>query len=155
MMYCIRYLKPKIAEKFMRKPIAMILSAAILTACHSGNSFQNEPYELLAHCGDYTIKKSTHTVKWHQNIIWVNDVRFISDNKREIPVNEYMPFHSYLYYIPAGNPTPLSFNIAVLAAAPDSVTLLRYRDSTEIGKEVCDITELYLKSQLHDNRNRY
>ncbi|HDT1603745.1 TPA: hypothetical protein QHT00_002858 [Enterobacter sichuanensis] len=129
---------------------ALVLFAVLtLAACQSPTS-QRTDRVTLTRCGNDQITLLPAAAAGRQLRIWVNDVVFTGDEGREITRNEYMPFHTYLYSrdTPVADAQP--YNIVALTAAPEGVTLLRYRDSTEVGKAKCSLSEAALKAQLHD-----
>lgn len=133
----------------------MLLAVSTLSACQSPSTPQKTDRVTLTQCNDYTVTLLPASAPNRQAQIWVNDKQFVSEARREIPRNEYMPFHTYFY----GSQTPSveakPYNIAALTAAPEGVTLLRYLDSTEVSREKCDITEEAIKAVLHDKSTRY
>ncbi|CAH5340752.1 hypothetical protein AI2839V1_2883 [Enterobacter cloacae] len=134
---------------------ALLLAVSTLAACQSSPTSKAPERVTLTRCDNYEISILPATTAERQTRIWVNENEFISDGKREITRNEYMPFHTYLY----GRTTPVAdpqlWNIAALTAAPEGVTLLRYHDSTEVGKAKCAISEAALKTMLHDSALPY
>ncbi|EPT0357192.1 hypothetical protein ACVNT8_000754 [Enterobacter cloacae] len=132
----------------------LFLTVPMLAACQSPMSQKTDRIP-LTRCDSYQITLQPATVADRQTRIWINNVEFTGDARREIARNNAMPFHTYLY----GRATPVAdaqpWNIAALTAAPQGVTLMRYLDSSEVGKTKCDISEAALKTQLHDNAMPY
>jgi hypothetical protein len=137
------------------KYAALLLAVSTLAACQAPGTAQKTDRVKLTQCGDVEITRLAESAPDYRKKVWVNGVEFGSEENGEIARNEYMPFHTYLYASTTLVDADKPYNIAAVTAAPDGVSLLRYRDSTEVGRDKCDTSEAALKAQLHDSSKPY